>query len=249
MIKLQKFLADRALAPSRRAAEKWILENKILVNNKPATIGQRVSDKDNIAINGKTVTSKPASDIKVLIYHKPIGEICSRSTNEANNTVFDKLPKLENGRWIMVGRLDVQSSGLLLFTQSGLLAQKLMHPKYELNRTYKVRIHGKIEESIQQKLCQGVILEDGLAKFETFKLCQSSKGANQWLEVSLKEGRNRIVRRMFAFVNIPLNRLMRLNYGPIVLPRELQPGHWQYLPRSKVSTLCKLVGLNASHKL
>lgn len=249
MIKLQKFLADRALAPSRRVAEKWILENKILVNGKPAVIGQRVSEKDNICIDGKITTSQPASDLKVLIYHKPVGEICSRSTNEANNTVFDNLPKLENGRWIMVGRLDVQSSGLLLFTQSGALAQRLMHPKYELNRTYKVRIHGKIPEEVQQKLCQGVMLEDGLAKFETFKLCQSSKGVNQWLEVSLKEGRNRIVRRMFAHVNIPLNRLIRLNYGPIVLPRELEAGRWQYAPRSKATSLCKLVGLHASNKL
>ena len=246
MIKLQKWLADRAVAPSRRVAETWIIDNRITVNNKPATIGQRVSDQDAIKLDGKIITSQTASNIEVLIYHKPIGEISSRSTHEANNTVFDYLPKLDNGRWIMVGRLDVQSSGLLLFTQSGLLAQRLMHPSYQLTRTYKVRVHGRVDEDIQQELCSGIMLEDGMARFDTFQLCQSSKGSNQWLEVSLTEGRNRIVRRMLAKVRVPVNRLMRLSYGPIALPRGLEAGRWQYATQQQIKNLCKIVKIDAN---
>lgn len=241
-VRLQKWLADQAVAPSRRKAEQWIVDKRVQINGQIATLGQSVAPGDKVMVDNQLVQEKLAVKTEVLLYHKPIGEICSRASAEAIDTVFEGLPEPTQGRWILVGRLDVQTSGLLLLTQCGDLAQKLMHPSFELTRTYKLRIHGALEEDVQQQLCQGVQLDDGMAKFDTLQSCQSSRGSNQWWQVTLHQGRNRIVRRMFEKVQVPVNRLMRIGYGPLALPRDLYPGQWQFLTDREIDQLYNSVG-------
>ena len=240
MVRLQKILANNGSVPSRRVAEAWIKDGRVKVNGQIATLGQKVVPKDKIYIDDILVEIDNDDATDVLIYHKPVGEVCSRV---GEDNVFKSLPKRATGRWIVVGRLDVQTSGLLLFTQNGELAQRLMHPSYVLPRVYKVRVHGKVSEEIQHKLCQGIMLDDGMAKFDTFKWCQSGSGTNQWVEVSLANGRNRIVRRMFEEVNVPVNKLMRISYGSVILPRDLMPRQSKLLNASSLKKLCKSVKL------
>ena len=240
--KLQKVLA-RAGIGSRRGMEQWITEGRITVDGKPAKLGDRVSPEQVIRIDGRALprhglTPKP----RALVYHKPEGEVCTRADPEGRATVFENLPTLRNGRWIAIGRLDINSSGLLLFTNDGELANRLMHPSREIEREYAVRVLGTVTPEMLAQLRQGVSLEDGEAKFERIDDAGGS-GANHWYHVVLREGRNREVRRMWEAVGAKVSRLIRVRYGPVVLPRLLRPKHTEDLDREQLYALYHAVGL------
>ena len=186
-------------------------------------MGDRAAPGDAIAVDGKTVTLSAPSNARVLIYHKPVGEMVTRNDPQGRPTVFAKLPP---GRWVAVGRLDLNSSGLLLFTDSGELANRLMHPRYELEREYSARVQG---EPDLERLRRGVNLEDGVAAFTSVRQEREATGTNRWYRVVLKEGRNREVRRLFEAVGARVNRLVRIRYGPVQLPENLSPGEWREL--------------------
>lgn len=238
-IKLQKALADAGHG-SRRDIEEWIAEGRVSVNGETAHIGQRVGAHDKVRLNGRLVQLKAGIDRlpRVLLYHKPEGEIVSRHDPEGRPSVFEKLPRINNGRWIAVGRLDFNSCGLMLFTSSGELANRLMHPSFELEREYAVRILGEPTDEIRALLEAGVQLEDGLAKFNRI-LDAGGEGANHWYNVTLSEGRNREVRRMFEAVGLQVSRLMRVRYGPVVLPPGLKRGMWRELEDRDVQALTR----------
>lgn len=237
--KLQKVLARAGLG-SRREMETWIEAGRIKVNGAIAQLGMRVDDTAQISVDGKLLqqeqTVKTSALPAVLIYHKPEGEVCTRSDPEGRPTVFDQLPKPPFGRWIIVGRLDFNTSGLLLFTNDGELANKLMHPSNHLQRIYTVRVYGAITEEILNKLQQGVMLEDGKAHFDKIEK-MTGTGTNNWYEVSVSMGRNRIVRRLWESQDIKINRLIRTQFGPIVLPKTLKPGQFILLSRTNVELL------------
>lgn len=234
--KLQKVLADAGLG-SRREIEDWILAGRVSVNGKPAHQGQRVTAQDRINVNGKPVYLKRTTRAaRVLVYHKPEGEIVSRADPEGRPSVFDKLPSLKGGRWIAIGRLDFNTSGLLLLTDNGDLANKLMHPRSAIEREYAVRLLGQLSEEQAEELMDGVMLEDGLARFGKLE-DKGGEGANHWYQVTLSEGRNREVRRMFELMDLTVSRLMRVRYGPINLPRDLHRGAWAELPAQDVAAL------------
>jgi 23S rRNA pseudouridine2605 synthase len=238
-IKLQKALADAGLA-SRREIEEWIAAGRVSVNGEPAHVGQRVGPVDKVRVNGRLVQLKLAVPRlpRVLLYHKPEGEIVSREDPEGRPSVFEKLPRINNGRWIAVGRLDFNSCGLMLFTSSGDLANRLMHPSYGLEREYAVRVLGQPSEEVMTRLQQGVELEDGLARFNRIDEV-GGEGANRWYNVTLAEGRNREVRRMFEAVGLAVSRLMRVRYGPVSLPSNLRRGQWRELEAGDVELLLK----------
>lgn len=234
--KLQKVLADAGLG-SRREIEDWILAGRVSVNGKPAHQGQRVTAQDRINVNGKPVyLNRTTRAARVLVYHKPEGEIVSRADPEGRPSVFDKLPSLKGGRWIAIGRLDFNTSGLLLLTDNGDLANKLMHPRSAIEREYAVRLLGQLSEEQAEELMDGVMLEDGLARFGKLE-DKGGEGANHWYQVTLSEGRNREVRRMFELMDLTVSRLMRVRYGPINLPRDLHRGAWAELPAQDVAAL------------
>ena len=240
--KLQKVLA-RAGIGSRRGMERWIAEGRITVDGKPAKLGDRVSPTQIIRIDGRALprhnlTPKP----RVIVYHKPEGEVCTRSDPEGRPTVFENLPTLRNGRWIAIGRLDINSSGLLLFTNDGELANRLMHPSREIEREYAVRVLGQVTSEMLTQLRQGVMLEDGEAKFEHIEDAGGS-GANHWYHVVLREGRNREVRRMWEAVGAKVSRLIRVRYGTVTLPRLLRPGRTEDLDKEPLATLYQAVGM------
>lgn len=241
--KLQKVLA-RAGYGSRREIEGWIGEGRISVNGKICQLGERVSEGDVIRIDGKVVsrTRLQSKRSRVLMYHKPVGEVTSRSDEEGRATVFDNLPRIVNGRWIVVGRLDLNTSGLLLFTTDGELANRLMHPSYTVEREYAVRVLGDVEPEVIQALSDGVELEDGTARFTNI-VDGGGEGANHWYHVTLEEGRNREVRRLWESQGVTVSRLIRVRYGPIKLPRWLRPGRWEELQEDKISLLRQSVGL------
>jgi len=241
--KLQKVLA-RAGYGSRREIENWIEAGRIKVNKRVATLGDRVSESDRIQIDGKFV---PQSRLKeqrsrVLIYHKPVGEVCTRNDPEGRDTVFKHLPRLSSGRWISIGRLDITTSGLLLVTTDGELANRLMHPSHQIEREYAVRVLGEVNHDMLKRLQQGVELEDGPARFDTV-IDAGGEGANHWYHVVLHEGRNREVRRLWESQGLQVSRLMRVRYGSIVLPRGQKPGRWEDLPDHLVDELRLSVGL------
>jgi 23S rRNA pseudouridine2605 synthase len=227
---------------SRREIEEWISSGRISVNGETAHIGQRIGPDDKIRVNGRLVQLKAggARMPRVLLYHKPEGEIVSRDDPEGRPTVFEKLPRINNGRWIAVGRLDFNSCGLMLFTSSGELANQLMHPSYELEREYAVRVLGEPTPEAIEQLKAGIVLEDGVARFNRI-LEAGGEGANRWYNVTLSEGRNREVRRMFEAVGVPVSRLMRVRYGPIQLPPGLKRGLWRELELPEVAALLKLL--------
>ena len=199
----------------------------------------RATAADRILLDGKPVRLQPVEALRVLLYHKPVGELVTRDDPEGRPTVFSRLPA---GRWVAVGRLDINSSGLLLFTDSGELANRLMHPRYEVQREYLARVQGSVD---LEALRRGVPLEDGPAAFERIEpLDRESGGANRWYRVSLKEGRNREVRRLFAAVGARVSRLRRVRYGPVELPRGLEPGQWRELAPAEVAELALNAGLN-----
>lgn len=230
--KIQKVLARLGLG-SRRTIETWIKAGRITVNGKIAKIGDRISLVGKIAVDGKPIKQKLLAkpiQCRVLLYFKPEGEVCTRFDEKGRPTVFRSLPKLAAGRWISIGRLDINSSGLLLFTNDGELANKLMHPSTEIEREYAVRVYGDIDEQILKELKQGVMLSDGLAKFKSIKKGGES-GANRWFYVVVTEGRNRLVRRLWEAKHIAVNRLIRIRFGKLKLPQELRPGEYIELKR------------------
>lgn len=240
--KLHKVLAEAGLG-SRRDMEELIVAGRVSVNGEPAHIGQRILPTDQVRINGKLIQRKVSKKPpRVLIYHKPSGEIVSTSDPEGRQSVFESLPKMKVGKWLAVGRLDYNTEGLLLFTTSGDLANRLMHPRYGIEREYAVRTLGELEEGMRQKLLAGVELEDGLAQFS--KIADGGgEGVNKWYRVVIGEGRNREVRRMFEAVGLTVSRLIRTRYGVMTLPSGLKRGRWDELGEDAVRSLLKISGL------
>ena len=237
--RLQKVLAQAGVA-SRREIEEWVVAGRISVNGLPASLGQKIGPGDRVKVNGKLVPLRfTQRSPRVLIYHKPEGEIVSRDDPDGRPTVFERLPILRKGRWLAVGRLDFNTSGLLLFTNDGDLANKLMHPRYELEREYAVRILGELTEEQVKSLTDGIQLEDGPAKFNLLR-DEGGEGANHWYRVTISEGRNREVRRMFEAVGLTVSRLMRVRYGSVELPARLKRGMWMEMPEAEA---CVLAGL------
>lgn len=240
--KLQKVLARAGLG-SRRLIERWIEEGRITIDGQPATLGARVTPHQMLRVDGRIV---PAHAIqpkpRILIYHKPEGEVCTRSDPQGRPTVFDKLPVLRGARWIAVGRLDYNTSGLLLFTTDGELANRLMHPSREIEREYAVRVLGKVSEEMLARLKEGVMLEDGPAHFDAV-VDAGGTGANHWYHVTLKEGRNREVRRLWDAIGVQVSRLMRIRFGSIQLPPHFHAGRTMELDDDAAAALYEQVEL------
>ncbi|MTB40586.1 23S rRNA pseudouridine(2605) synthase RluB [Providencia vermicola] len=243
--KLQKILA-RSGHGSRREIESFLKEGRISVDGKMATLGDRIEVKSStkIRLDGRILAIKEAEKeiCRVMAYYKPEGELCTRHDPEGRPTVFTRLPKLVGARWIAVGRLDVNTSGLLLFTTDGELANRLMHPSREVEREYAVRVFGEITDAKIRQLTQGVQLEDGPAAFKTVSY-RGGEGMNQWYNVTLTEGRNREVRRLWEAVGVQVSRLIRVRYGDIDLPKGLPRGGWTELGLEQTNYLRELVEL------
>ena len=241
--KLQKVLARVGLG-SRRYMEEVIAAGRVSVNGQVAQVGERIEPGDELRIDGRKVQFQIEDEIRrrVLIYYKPEGEICSRNDPEKRPTVFDNLPALAGDRWVMVGRLDINSTGLLLFTNDGELANRLMHPSNEIEREYAVRVMGEVTPQLKNNMLNGVVLDDGPAKFESFSEI-GGDGINRWYQVVVKEGRNREVRRIFESQGLKVSRLLRTRYGTVILPRELRTGRWLELDKQDIDNLTKSVEL------
>ena len=237
--KLHKVLAQAGMG-SRLEMEQLILEGRISVNNEPAHIGQRIQFGDSIKVNGKPIKVRIAPPpARVLAYHKPVGEVVTHDDPQNRPTVFRRLPKVFQGKWQAVGRLDLNTEGLLLFTTSGELANNLMHPRFGLEREYAVRILGALSLEEKQRLLDGVQLDDGLAQFKSIEE-GGGEGANCWYRVVIAEGRNREVRRMLESVGHAVSRLIRIRYGAMVLPRGLQRGAWMELDEGDIRALTRV---------
>ena len=239
--KLHKVLAQAGLG-SRLEMEQLILEGRISVNNEPAHIGQRIQYGDQIKVNGKPIRFRiDPPPARVIAYHKPVGEVVTHDDPQNRPTVFRKLPRLAHGKWQSVGRLDLNTEGLLLFTSSGQLANQLMHPRFGLEREYAVRVLGALSSEEKQRLLDGVSLDDGMAAFGSIEE-GGGEGSNCWYRVTISEGRNREVRRMFEAVGHAVSRLIRIRYGAMVLPRGLKRGAWLELDESDIRALVKAAG-------
>ncbi|MFT0547704.1 pseudouridine synthase [Allopusillimonas ginsengisoli] len=242
MPKLHKVLADAGVG-SRREMEELIIAGRVSVNGEPAHIGQRVGPKDLVRCNGKPVARPNANKPpRVILYHKPAGEIVSHDDPEGRATVFARLPKIKIGKWLSVGRLDLNTEGLLILTTSGDLANRLMHPRYGAEREYAVRVLGELGPEQQASLLKGIQLEDGMAQFGSLEFL-GGEGSNRWYRVTLKEGRNREVRRMFEAAGVTVSRLIRTRFGEVVLPSNLRRGRWEELDPSLVTALMLQLGL------
>jgi 23S rRNA pseudouridine2605 synthase len=211
---------------SRREIEGWIAAGRVTVNGQVAKLGDRAGPSDQVRVDGKPVERPGVSKPRVLLYHKPVGELVTRSDPEGRPTVFSSLPP---GRWIAVGRLDFNSSGLLLLTDSGELANRLMHPRYGLEREYEARVRGALTPAEKNKLLEGVELDGVPARFDQLEEARAGEGSNRWYRVVLREGRNREVRRLFEALGHAVSRLVRVRYGPIELPADLAPKRWREL--------------------
>lgn len=241
--RLQKFLARVGLG-SRRQIEDWIREGRITVNGVPAQLGVSVNGAEQIEIDGRRIQVRAfGQQRRVLAYYKPVGEVASRQDPEGRPTIFERLPPLRDGRWIVVGRLDLTTQGLLLLTNDGELANRLMHPSSQIEREYAVRVLGEVTPEMLKRLQEGVLLEDGLARFDEIRDV-GGEGANHWYHVILREGRNREVRRLWAAQGVSVSRLTRVRFGPITLRRGLPPGHWDELDERQVAELLEAVGLH-----
>lgn len=244
--KLQKIIANAGLT-SRRKAEEWIKSGRVSVNGSIAELGDRAGELDKIRVDGKIlqIIKQENFHTRVLAYHKPEGEICTRNDPENRPSVFDLLPKIKNSRWINVGRLDINTSGLLFFTNNGELANRLMHPQYQVIRKYAVRVRGEVSQEMLTQLRQGVELSDGYAKFDSL-IDAGGQGTNHWYHVTLKEGKNREVRRLWEALNIQVSRLHRIQYGFYQLPRGLKKGRWLDLVPAEIKQFEDLVDLKLS---
>ncbi len=239
--RLHKHLAHLGLG-SRRQIEDWIRAGRITVDGQPATLGQTLTGTESVRVNGRRVDLDVSPRRRVLAYYKPEDEICSRADPEGRTSVFDRLPRLGVGRWIAVGRLDINSQGLLLLTTDGELANKLMHPSSEIEREYAVRVRGQVSSEMLERLKTGVELDDGSARFEQL-VDGGGDGINHWYHVVLKEGRKREVRRLWESQGVVVSRLVRVRYGPISLRRGLRFGQWDELDQARINTLLAAVGL------
>ncbi len=240
--RLHKLLALAGLG-SRRDMEALIETGRVTVNGAPATVGQGVTQYDLVRLDSRPLKLPFIAELpQVLIYHKPEGEIVSQDDPEGRASVFDKLPKIKNAKWIAIGRLDMNTSGLLIFTTSGELANRFMHPRYEVEREYAVRIFGELTDGQMTQLTEGIELEDGPANFDTIKP-QGGEGANHWYQVILREGRNREVRRLFEAFQLPVSRLMRVRFGPVNLPPRVKRGQMLKLEQKEVVGLLEWADL------
>lgn len=243
--KLHKVLAQAGMG-SRLEMEQLIMEGRITVNNEPAHIGQRIQFGDHVKVNGKPIRFRiEAPPARVIAYHKPVGEVVTHDDPQNRPTVFRRLPKLFQGKWQSVGRLDLNTEGLLLFTSSGELANNLMHPRFGLEREYAVRVLGALSKDEKHKLLDGVKLDDGMAQFGSIEE-GGGEGSNCWYRVTISEGRNREVRRMFEAVGHAVSRLIRIRYGAMVLPRGLKRGAWMELDESDIRSLMQAAGAGGS---
>jgi 23S rRNA pseudouridine2605 synthase len=245
--KLQKVLASRGLG-SRRELERWIEAGRISVNGKIANLGARVSDEDRILVDGRPVSVKKVSH-RFLLYNKPEGEICTRDDPESRPTVFDKLPKLKNQRWISVGRLDFNTAGLLLFTTDGELANKLMHPSSNIDREYAVRVLGDVSKDALDKMLKGVLLEDGIYRFSDIQKGKNVENvdgkANRWYYVVLMEGKNREVRRLWESQGYTVSRLKRVRFGSFFIPSAVKAGRFVDLKMKEIKELYNMGGMES----
>lgn len=241
--KLQKALARMGLG-SRREMERWIEAGRVQLNGHLAKLGDRVEKTDQVAVDGKIIAIQSAQDIprRVLLYNKPLDEVCTRNDPQGRPTVFDKLPPLATGSWIVIGRLDINTTGLLLFTNDGELANQLMHPSSQIDREYAVRVLGNVTEEVQRNLLAGVLLEDGLAQFTDLRFFDG-EGANKWYHCVLMEGKNREVRRLWESQGIKVNRLKRVRFGPVFLPSDIKVGTWREMSPKDINKLSADVGI------
>jgi 23S rRNA pseudouridine2605 synthase len=239
--RVQKLLAAVGLG-SRRGIEEWLRAGRLTVNGQIAKLGDRAEPTDRFELDGKPLALATAGeapgkvDTAVLLYHKTIGEVTTRHDPEGRPTVFDRLPPAPQGRWVVVGRLDVNTSGLLVFTNDGALAHRLMHPSFEAERRYLVRVRGTPGEDLPQRLRRGILLDDGPARFDDIVPTGRSEG-HSWYQVTLREGRNREVRRLFEAAGHEVSRLKRLAYGPFLLPDDLAVGKWLLLTGAKLAQI------------
>ena len=238
--RIHKVLADHGVG-SRRGIESLIRQKKVLVNGSLAIIGQLVSERDIFQVEGKTIklSKKDPTQKRILMYNKKVGEISSRNDPDHKNTIFDSLPRLRSGRWVSIGRLDINTSGLILFTNDGALANKLMHPSSNIEREYVARVHGNVTDNIIENLVEGVDLEDGFAKFTDVQ--GGRKGnTNQWFAMVIMEGRTREVRRLWESQGLEISRLKRVRYGNLFLPAHLKQGAFKELTKGEVNAIERL---------
>lgn len=240
--RLHKVLAGAGLG-SRRDMEQLIMDGRVSINGQPAQVGDKVKPGDVVKVNGKPVRlSWKTQAPRVLIYHKPEGEIVSRDDPEGRPSVFDSLPPIRGGRWITVGRLDFNTEGLLIFTTDGELANRLSHPRYEVEREYAVRLLGSLDAEKMESLLKGVELEDGVAKVESI-VPAGGEGVNQWYHLIIREGRNREVRRLMEHLGLTVSRLIRVRFGPIAMPPRLKRGMKEELAEEEVAALLRWCGM------
>ena len=242
--KLQKVLARMGQA-SRRDIEQWISQGRVKVNGATATLGARVDLHDAISVDGRLLKREELAENvrRVLIYNKPEGEICTRDDPEGRPTIFDRLPRPKEGRWINIGRLDINTTGLLLLTTDGELANRLMHPSYNMDREYAVRVRGEVTDEMIEQLKAGVMLEDGPAKFTDVKQAPRGDGFNHWYHCVVMEGRNREVRRLWESQGLVVSRLKRVRFGPVFMTSDLPMGRWREMGQREVDILSEEVGL------
>jgi len=241
--RLQKYLANSGLG-SRREIEGWIREGRLKIDGKPAQLGDRVNGDEQITLDERPLSAKRlgAPERMLIMYNKPEGEVVTRNDPEGRKTVFEQLPRLQKGRWIAVGRLDVNSAGLLLFTTDGELANRLMHPSQDIEREYAVRIHGEVTQDMLKQLTSGVELDDGPARFEDI-VDAGGEGRNHWFHIVIMEGRKREVRRMWEAVGVTVSRLKRVRYGPIILDSPVKVGQWRELDKAERKALLAAAGM------
>ena len=245
--KLQKFLANRGYG-SRRQIEQWISDGRVRLNNSVAKIGDRVSINDSIFLDNKKVRSRELVETHIIVYNKPEGLVSTTKDTRGRPLVFDNLPPLKRGKWISVGRLDINTSGLMLFTTNGELANRLMHPRYSIDRKYLVRVYGKVEKKNIEALKKGILIGDEYSRFKNIEykneVLKDQVRLNNWFQVTLGSGKNREVRSLWESQGFEVSRLKRISYGPVILPSFVRPGNYTYLSEKEVAQLTNLVNLN-----